>query len=309
MLGRTFRFLAMAIALLGAASSASPARATVTVAIPDANTAVATVSLTDANSNTYTADVTVAFDHAVNLSADSLHLTAELIDPNNFDGVLPANVSIDPAFPVQISVEPPAVLFLNGYEANQVGDGNLAFFNTYMLEIHTTNLACNSSTSTYRLFKAPHVDPPATSVFADVSYDLFQGSVRARGRGGAFSKFILVKDTTLPLTSALQKLLNLTTRLGLANILNPTLLTSLTATLGLVSVDLLTLNISGAIADLQTFIDGVVTGAQNGDIANQWKSDRSLINDAGELLSLADTLQFTLRLLQGGNALCLPPPP
>ena len=305
MLDRAVRFSAWAAALLGIALCARPADASVSVVIPDANTAVATIALTDASANNYSAVVTITFDNAVNLSAGSLHLTADLFDPNNFSGTLPANVSVDPAFPVVVTVEPPEVLFMNSYEPNQVGDGNLAFFNTYYFEMHTPNLACTSSTSTYRLFKAPH----GSTVFADVTDDLFQGSVRARGRGGAFSQFIVVKDSTLPLTAALQKLLNLTTRLGLANILNPTLLASLTATLGQVSVDLLTLNIGGALADLQTFIDGVTTGAANGDIPNEWKSDRTLVNDAGELLSLAETLQFTLRLLQGGNALCLPPPP
>jgi len=310
MLDRAVRFSAWATALLGIALSTSPADASVSVVVPDANTAVATIALADASANNYSAVVTITFDNAVNLSAGSLHLTADLFDPNSFSGTLPANVSVDPAFPVVVTVEPPAVLFMNSYEVNQVGDGNLAFFDTYYFEMHTPNLACASSTSTYRLYKAPH----GSNVFADVTDDLFQGSVRARGRGGAFSQFIVVKDNRpqtllgVPVI-AVEKLLALTTRLNLATILNPALLTSLTNALAAVSVDLLTLNIGAALADLQIFIDGVVTGAQNGDIANEWKSDRTLVNDAGELLSLAETLQFTLRLLQGGNALCLPPPP
>ena len=44
------------------------------------------------------------------------------------------------------------------------------------------------------------------------------------------------------------------------------------------------------------------------DIANEWIAGGSLSNDAGELISLAQTLRFTLVLLQG-NALCLPPGP
>src|SRR5450432_4158337 len=110
--------------------AASAASAGVVVDITDSNTAVAAIALTDANNQTYNATVTITFDQAINLSADSLNLTAELIDPNNFSG-LPAGVSIDPTFPVLISVEPPVTLFVNGYEANQTGDGNLAFFNTY----------------------------------------------------------------------------------------------------------------------------------------------------------------------------------
>ena len=295
-----FRSCLTAVVLTIGLATASAATAGVAVTIVDANTATATISLTDASSHTYTADVTITFDQAVNLSADSLNLTAELIDPHTFSG-LPAGVSLDPAFPVLISVEPPVALFMNSYEGNQVGDGNLAFFNTYYFEFHTTNLECASATSQYRLFKAPH----GSTAFADVSDDVLHGSVRARGRGGAFSQFILAKDARLPLTIALGKLTSLTTRL-LASAINGTLLTTLTNLLTAISLDLLTLNIAGAINDLDDFIASVVAGAAAGDIPNEWKSDRSLNNDAGELISLAQTLRFTLTLLQG-NALCLPP--
>jgi hypothetical protein len=312
MLDLGFKRYAAALTLLVALLDAPAASAAVSVTIPDDHTAVATINLTDASSNSYSAVVTIVFDQdptPLNLSAGSLNLTAQLIDPTHPPGTLPANVSVDPAFPVLVSVEPPVALFMNSYEDNQSGDGNLAFFNTYELEIHTPDLACSSSTSTYRLYKAPH----GSTVFTDYTDDLFQGSVRARGRGGSFSQFIVVRDNRpqtllgVPLI-ATEKLLNLTTRLNLATILNPGLLTALTGALTNVAADLLTLNIGAALGDLQIFIDGVVTGAQNGDIANEWKSDRSVNNDAGDLLGLAQTLQFTLRLLQSGNALCLPPP-
>jgi len=308
MLDRALRISAMVMALFGAVTAPS-ASASVSVVIPDGNTAVATIALTDANANAYSAVVTIAFDQALDLTADSLNLTAQLFDPAMPPGVLPGNVSVDPAFPVVITVEPPDVLFMNSYEANQSGDGNLAFFNTYELEVHTANLACASSNSSYRLYKAPH----GSNVFADVTDDLFQGSVRARGRGGAFSQFIVVRDERpqtllgVPLIAA-QKLTALTARLNVATILNPVLLTTLTNALLNVGTDLALLNIGAALQDLQVFIDGVLAGAQSGDIANEWKSDRTLVNDAGELLSLAQTLQFSLRLLQAGNAVCLPPP-
>lgn len=308
MLVRACRLLVMAAAVLGVVTAPSVS-ATVSVVIPDSNTAVATIALTDASANSYSAVVTIAFDHAQNLSAGSLGLSAELFDPAAPPGVLPANVSVDPAFPVVVTVEPPDVLFMNSYEENQSGDGNLDFFDTYEFEMHTANLTCGSASSTYRLYKAPH----GSNVFADVTDDLYQGSVRARGRGGAFSRFILVHDNRpqsvlLVPVIAVEKLLALTTRLNLATILNPALLTSLTNALLNVTADLALLNINGALADLQIFIDGVIVGSQNGDIANEWKSDRTLVNDSGELLSLAQTLQFSLRLLQAGNALCLPPP-
>jgi hypothetical protein len=291
-----------AVAMTIGLAIAPAVSAGVVVTIVDANTATAAIDLTDASSNSYHADVTITFDQAVNLSVGSLNLTASLIDPNNPPATLPrANVSVDPSFPVLISVEPPVALFMNSYEANQTGDGNLAFFNTYYFEVHTANLACSSASSPYRLYKAPH----GSTTFADVSDEILSGSVRARGRGGAFSQFIMVKDTRLPLVIALQKLTDLTTRLLASTVTNGALLTTLTNLLTTVLADVVTLNIGGALSALQTFIDDV-TAAAGIDIPNEWKSDRSLNNDAGELLSLAQTLRFTLTILQGPPSLCGP---
>jgi hypothetical protein len=298
----SFKSSAAALLLATIATASSPGRADVVVDIPDANTAIATISLTAAHDQTVEATVTVAFDQAVNLSADSLNLTAELLDPANLPA-LPAGVSIDPAFPVLVSVEPPVALFRNGYQANQSGDGNLAFYDTYQLEVHTHDLAC-SSTSQYRLYKAPH----GSTAFADVTDDILAGSVRARGRGGAFSQFLVVKDTNLALTTALLKLTNLTTRLNLSNITNLTLVTSLLNTLLTVTSDVVTLQIGAAIASLDNDFIAPVTAAAGIDIANEWIAGGSLNNDAGDLISLAQTLRFTLTLLQG-DALCLPPGP
>ena len=295
--------VALTIGLLGARA----ATAGVVVTIIDGNTATAAVSLTDASSHTYTADITITFDQAVNLSADSLNLTAQLIDPSNPPATLPANVSVDPAFPILISVEPPVALFMNSYEANQAGDGNLAFYNTYYFDVHTTNLACASSTSPYRLYKAPH----GSTTFADVSDEILSGSVRARGRGGAFSQFLVVRDTRpqfllLVPVIAVEKLTNLSLRLVTAT-LNGVLRGNLNALLLNVSAALAVLDYTLAIANLDAFINQV-TAAAGTDIANEWIAGGSLANDAGDLLSLAQTLRFTLVMLQG-NALCLPPGP
>jgi hypothetical protein len=270
------------------------------------NVATALVQLPSAATPTYTATVTITFDSVVNLTPGSLNLTAQIIDPATFTG-LPTQVSIDPDFPVLISVEPPVPLFMNSFEEGQVGNGALYFFNTYEMEIHTGNLACSSTSSPYRLYKAPHGSPS----FSDVTDDLYAGSVRARGRGGAFSQFVVANDQrpqsvlVVPVI-ATEKLLNLTTRL-LGSSINGTLLTTLTSLLGQVSTSLLTLDIGGAISALNAFITDVTTGAQNGDIANEWTAGGSLSNDAGDLLSLAQTLNFTLQLLQGAPV-CQPAP-
>jgi hypothetical protein len=287
-------------------ASLNDASAGVVVDIVNANTATATIALTDASNITYNAVVTVTFDQAVNLSADSLNVTAQLVDPSNPPASLPANVTVDSSFPVLVSIEPPVPLFMNGYEMAQAGNGELAFFNTYEIEVHTTDLVCGSSTSPYRLYKAPH----GSTTFADVTDNLFSGSVRARGRGGAFSQFLVVNDSRpqfllgLPVI-ALGKLTDLTTRL-LAATLSGVLRGDLTPLLVNVSEALLLLDYVTAIANLNAFIDDVTADAGVG-IANEWTPEGS-VNDAGELISLAQTLNFTLSLLQG-SSLCLAPPP
>jgi hypothetical protein len=298
-----------AAALVILAMAGSAASAGVVVTIVDSNTASAAISLTS-GSQTYDATVTIAFDHAFNLTADSLNLTATLINPASPPGTLPLGTVVDPAFPVLVSVEPPKppgdVIFVSGLEIGQPTDGSLAFLNYYDLEVHTHDLDCSTSASPYRLYKAPH----GSIIFADVTEDVFTGSVRARGRGGAFSQFLVIKDTRLPLlvgvTDALSKLTTLTLRLTLSGITGP-LLTNLTTLLASVLTDVLTLDLAGAVTDLDTFIASVLAGAGT-TIANEWVAGGSLSNDAGDLLSLAQTLRFTLTMLQGSPT-CLAPPP
>ena len=309
-----FRNCLFAVASTASMLLGSAAWAGVVVTINDANTATAVISLTDTHSHTYDATVTITFDStfssAYNLTVDSLNLTAQLVNPASPPATLPTGVKVDPAFPVLVSVEPPKppsdVIFTSGVEVGQPTDGSLAFFNAYYIEVHTHDLSCGSSASPYRLYKAPH----GSTVFADVTDDLLSGSVRARGRGGAFSQFLVVKDTRLPLlvglTEALSKLTNLTLRLSLSGITGP-LLTNLTTLLGSVLTDILTLNLTAAIGDLDTFIANVLAGAGT-TIANEWVAGGSLSNDAGDLLSLAETLRFTLLSLQG-SPLCQPPSP
>lgn len=295
---RRVRFLAV-VALL---PFCAPALADVSVSV-NGNIATAQVTLPSAAQPTYTATVTITFDSVVNLTRDSLNLTAQVIDPTAFAG-LPLGVSVDPNFPVLISVEPPVPLFLNDFEEGEVGNGSLYFFNTYEMEIHTANLACSSTSSTYRLYKAPH----GSTSFSDVTDDLYAGSVRARGRGGAFSQFVVAKDQQLLglVGAATQKLTNLTTRLLGSSSITGALLTTLTNLLGQVGTSLLTLNIGGAISALDQFIAEVEANAGT-SIANEWAAGGALSNDAGDLVSLAQTLNFTLQLLQGAPT-CQPAP-
>lgn len=278
--------------------------------IVNGNTATAQIVLPDVNP-TYQATVTITFDSVVNLTPDSLNITAELVDPNSFTG-LPTGVSIDPNFPVLVSVEPPAFVFANSFEAGQVGNGNLDFLNTYEFEFHSDDsLSCSGPNSDFRLYKAPH----GSNAFADVTDEIYTGSVRARGRGGAFSRFLIVHDVRPEIVLgepvlALQKWSDLQTRLNAAS-LTSALRAPLTAALSLVRADILALQFSNAITDLDAFISDVHADAGNG-MNDDWNAvDLGLNpspNDAGELLSLAQTLRFTLSVLNGTAPVCQTPP-
>ena len=270
-------------------ASASAAEAGVVVSA-SGNTAIANISLAS-GSRTYTADVTITFDAAQNLSPTELNLSAQLVDPSD-PGLLarlPACilpllgcVTIDPNFPVLITVEP-----LN------LASGSLSFLNSYTFELHTANLAY-APYSHYRLEKAP-----ITGAFRDISTAIESGSVRARGSGGTFSQFLLVSDTRPSLIVAQEKNLALQLRI-VSSALSAALHDQLLGLLGLVNVAISLGNYTLAIANLDQLIQTVQANAGT-NIANEWSSSHLLANDAGEMLSLAQTLRFTLVRLQNGH--------
>ena len=278
----------LAVAMLGwVAAPLAFAGAVVTAA---GNTAVADISLAAGGRN-YTATVTINFDSAQNLNPAELNLSAQLIDPSD-PGLLarlppcllPAVgcATLDANFPMLITVEP-----LN------LGASNLSFRNTYEFEVHTANLAY-APYSGYRLFKAP-----VNGTFADITDDVQSGSVRARGRDGTFSQFLLVADTRPSLVVELQKNSALQIRISsaaLSNLLQGTLLGLLGNVTSAVALGDYTL----AIANLDQMINTIQQHAGT-DIANTWNSNHVLANDAGEMLGLAQTLRFTLVRLQDGH--------
>lgn len=283
---------------LGAAASA---QVVVTV---DGDTAYATISLTDNNGTTYNADVTIVFDTPQNLSPESLNLTAELVDPGQIQSRLPGNdvlcgggVQMDPDFPVMITIEPHDVswLFQSGFDGGAAG-GGLQFLNTYAMEIHTHDLVYQPN-STYRVYKAP-----IGQNFYDITNDVQAGSVRARGRHGAFSQFIIVNDTRghtllLPLLGGglcsiyLDKTTQMTGLiLGalIGDVLRLDLLNLLAKVVALIPLDVL-----GAISALDDLIATIDENAGT-DLPNVWRASHDVTNSAGELKGIAEALRFEL---------------
>lgn len=256
------------------------------------NTAHATIALADSGGNIYAADASIVFDSPLNLSAESLNLSAELVSPSDpqLNARLPAGVVVDSDFPLLVTVEPLAYpwLFIDGFDGLPLAAGGLSFRNSYRVEIHTHDLVYTPN-SPYRLMKAPIGGP-----FADITEDVRSGSTRARGRGGAFSQFVVVKDVRPHLSVALAKLAALDVRL-LAAVLSDPLRLELATLLAQVHAALLLplVGCVNAVMPLDQFLATVNANAGIG-IANLWRAERDLVNDAGELQSLAYTLRFSL---------------
>jgi hypothetical protein len=293
-LGRSW-VAALALCLLPWA--AAFAQVVVTV---NGNVAHADISLVS-GASTYDGEVTITFDTPTDLTPQGLNLTAQVVNPTDPAIVnrLPSGVIVDPAFPVLITVEPTAFerIFASGLELNETGGGNLRFVNAYDFEIHTHELVFVPGTQ-YRVFKAP-----LAGAFFDITADVTNGSVRGRGRSGGFSQFLMVRDTRpetvlgLPVI-ALGKLVDLELRL-VAAILGNVLRLELAGLLTNVQLALLSLNYAAAIVQIDLFILRVDQEAGTG-IQNVWRSQRDLVNDAGDLDGLARSLRYSLVRLNGG---------
>lgn len=123
------------------------------------------------------ADMTLTFDSPHALSAANLGVVAQTVsinDPQLLARLPGTLASLDSAFPVMVTVEPPA--------------GGLSFDRTVKVEVHTHALAYTYGSS-YRLFKAP-----IGGAFRDITTEVAQGSVRARGTTGGFSQFLILTD-------------------------------------------------------------------------------------------------------------------
>lgn len=288
----------IARALLAGALAAPPVSAQVVVDIVG-DSAHATISLLDEHGATFEAEAIIDFHAPQNLSRESLNLTAELFDPADpaIAGRMPAGIQPTADFPMIVTVEPPVVnwLFRSGFEAGQSPTGSLSFRDAYDFELHTHHLVYAPG-SPYRLLKAP-----VGGDFVDITSDVLSGSTRARGRGGAFSQFMIGVDERLQLLVALDKLIALDARL-LTAVLDDLLRLDLVGLLVQVNTALLVplLGCQNAQAPLAEFRAEVDKNAGTG-IANAWRAERDLANDAGELESLAATLQFTLLRCASGQ--------
>jgi hypothetical protein len=254
---------------------AAPARSQVSVSV-SGNTATAQISLAGG----YGADFTLTFPSAQNLSASSLGIGASVVNPLDptLLARLPAgsSLAVPTAFPVMISVTPPAL-------------GGFAFTNGASVEIHTHNLVFTQN-SPFRIYKAP-----AGGSFYDITSDVLAGSVRTRGTTGGFSDFLILIDTGSYEDGAEDKYEYLESRVdtnALSSGARTALLADLASSRSAYDQD----DFALASTRLDTFRSHVLGYAGNG-VPNAWRAARDLDNIAGDLLAESASLQFTLNRL------------
>ncbi|GAA4353152.1 DUF6689 family protein [Kangiella taiwanensis] len=228
------------------------------------------------------ADFTITFEDAIGLNENSIGLTAEVIDITDLSILnrLPSTIDTNllSAFPMLITVEPPSTQ-------------GLAFEGLVTVDIHTHNLEYTAGTP-LRLFKAP-----LGGQFRDITMTMGSGSYRARGTTGKFSQFLILADLRLPTTVVNTKMSNLSSTLSnFSSQMSSATYTSLNAKLTEVQQLITQQNYVHASNKLNEFKQ-LVEAARGIDIPDVWRSSRDIDNVAGELMALANTLRFSLRLI------------
>lgn len=225
------------------------------------------------------ADVTLVFEDASGLSAASLGVSAEWVNPTH-PALLarlpnPSLTTLSSALPLLITIEPPAI-------------GGLTFLNTGRIEVHTHALTYTLGSS-LRLLKAP-LDGP----FRDITDEVAQGSVRARGTYGGFSQFLIVTDVRETGDVIDEKIGHLRGRVAA---LPAGERPAFTAQLDAAELAIVQTDYNAAIAQIDAFRARAQARAGT-YLANQWRATRNVDNQAGELVAGAATLRFSVAYLR-----------
>ncbi|HYU32759.1 MAG TPA: DUF6689 family protein [Thermoanaerobaculia bacterium] len=223
-----------------------------------------------------TADLTISFEQAEGLSADSIGLSAQLVSLT--DSSLLSRLqdaSIPSAFPVLIRIQPPSA-------------GGLTFQGVTTIEVHTHLLPFTVNTP-LRLFAASE-----GGKFSDITASVGMGSYRAVGRKGSFSEFLILVDLRSVNRAIAQKLGGLDQLLAEneAQISAP-VYSELTELAAAIRSEVAAGHTQAAITKTEEF-DHLVEANSGADIPNVWRSARDLVNVAGLLRAAGETLRFSL---------------
>lgn len=266
-------FIATGIARAGLAGAMLPKAVPVVVAA-SGETATVQVKLLGQS----LADVTLSFDDATGLSPASLGVSAQLLpDASSLVARLPDAqlTQLPQALPLLVTIEPPV-------------NGGLSFDRTVRVEIHT-HLLSYAPGSSFRLFKAERGGD-----FRDISDEISSGSVRARGTTGGFSQFLILADLRQTGTVVAEKTDWLRDRIDL---LPASERPPFTAHLDAVEASLASGDFAGATTALDLFRARAADRAGN-PLDATWQPGSAQPNHAGELISGAATLKFSVEYLR-----------
>jgi hypothetical protein len=270
--------------MLGYASASNAGTTGVTVTIVSSTKASAEIDLDGPGGTRYRASFELEFHTVQDLSEACLGISADVLDAAEIADVqsrLPGapDQIIDPDFPVRVTVEPPPAC-------------GLLFEDEVDIDLDTPNLVY-SAFSPYRLVKAP-----IGGSFADITAAVISGSVRARGSGGSFSEFVIVKDLNQDYANeALQTYAALDTRLNDAAIA-PTAKQTLGVDASVSRAAFDSGDYVEALARLEDLTDhcGVLGGTA---LPNRWRATRDMVNAEGEVVSLVEHMKFLVGRLNG----------
>jgi hypothetical protein len=230
------------------------------------------------------ADVKISFEQAEGLTAESIGLSATLVnltDPQLLSRL--QNVSIPAALPMLIRIHPPE-------------NGGLSFQGVASIEVHTHLLPFTLNTP-LRLFAAPE-----GGMFRDITASVGMGSYRAVGRKGSFSEFLIVVDLRGVNQVIAQKLDRLDQILADNEAsIDPEVYDDLTALAAQIRSKHSAGQTQAAITKTEQFVS-LVQAHSGTEIPNVWRAAGDLTNVAGLLRAAGETLRFSLIMKnqQGG---------
>jgi hypothetical protein len=277
------RNLAVAAALLLASESALAG--SVVVTIIDGRKARADITLPNPGGGNYTAEFELEFEveGLENLTPECIGISADVLDASeiaNVEARLPHGTNgggtqvVDPAFPVRVTVEPPAAC-------------GLAFEDQYEVSLDTADLVYTPP-SKYRLMKAP-----IGGSFQYVTGEVTSGSVRSRGSSGGFSEFVMIRDDAQLYSDDCENEYDtLQARLDAAE-MSPSARQALQIDLARSRAAYDARHYADAIALLAAFDGHCVEFGGNG-LPNRWRSARDLDNVEGDMVGRTDNLRFMM---------------
>jgi hypothetical protein len=262
----------------------------VVVTIIDGRKAKADITLPNPNGGNYTAEFELEFETEglENLTVECIGITADVLDATeiaNVEARLPHGTNrggtqhVDAAFPVRVTVEPPAAC-------------GLAFEDNYDVSLDTDDLVFVPD-SAYRLVKAP-----LGGDFVYVTGAVVAGSVRARGRAGGFSEFVMIRDDAPQYAPDCKDEYDLLEARIAQSPMSPTARRTL-------EVDVMRSRAAYEAGDFETAIDLLAPFDQHcadfgGEgLPNRWRSQRDLDNVEGALVGHTDNLRFMMGRLNG----------